>query len=153
MTSSVTGVVSGVIKTAVFVVFGLLLFYSTRVGDYKPVYRFSVITLIVLVVPSLYIILANFAAGFPLHDQIASQSELFILACIALGYGVPYTFLSGFEVVEEDNSEDTVVEGGIMETINSDEEETAEEDALESDEKTSQEEKTQESGEQDSIDE
>ena len=40
-----------------------------------------------------------------------------ILACIALGYGIPYTFVSGFELIEEKEEEDAVVEGGIVEEL------------------------------------
>ena len=46
-----------------------------------------------------------------------STSVIVILASIALGYGVPYTFLSGFEVVDEnavaEQETETVLEGGI----------------------------------------
>lgn len=120
-TSTLNPTVGSIVSTLIFAIFGLLLFYATRVGDGKAVKRFSVVTLIVLVVPSLYIIIASLASGLPLHDVFASQngclSVIVILASIALGYGIPYTFLSGFEVeaenavVEQDS--DVVLEGGI----------------------------------------
>lgn len=96
------------INTLVFTVFGLILFYATRVGEGKPVKRFSLWTLIILDLPALYAILAHFIEKLPLHDQIAAldtatalpYSPLFIMACVALGYGIPYTFLSGFELKE-----------------------------------------------------
>ena len=43
------------ITVAVYAVFGLLLFYATRVGDGKAIKRFSPLTLIILVLPSLLI--------------------------------------------------------------------------------------------------
>ena len=39
------------INTLVFTVFGLILFYATRVGEGKPVKRFSLWTLIILDLP------------------------------------------------------------------------------------------------------
>ena len=98
------------IKTLVFVAFGLIVFYATRVGEGKPIKRFSLWTLLLLDLPAVYAILAQFSPSMPLHQQIAyldgaaalSYSPLFILACIALGYGIPYTFFSGFETEEAD---------------------------------------------------
>ncbi len=106
------------IKTLVFVMFGLIIFYATRVGEGKPVKRFSLWTLLVLDIPALYAILAQLVPAMPLHQQIAyldgtaalSYSPLFILACVALGYGIPYTFLSGFETIEEEETEDECCE-------------------------------------------
>ena len=40
------------------------------------------------------------------------------LAGVALGYGIPYTFLSGFEIVTEEEAEG-FIEGGILEEIES----------------------------------
>lgn len=100
------------INTLVFVVFGLIVFYATRVGEGKPVKRFSLWTLIILDIPALFIVLAQLIEKFPLHQQIAfmdgtsplTYSPLFMLACVALGYGIPYTFLSGYELNESDAS-------------------------------------------------
>ncbi len=97
------------INTIVFVVFGLVVFYATRVGEGKAVKRFSLWTLIILDIPALYIVLAQLIEKFPLHQQIANldgaaalpYSPLFMLACVALGYGIPYTFLSGYELSTE----------------------------------------------------
>ncbi len=97
------------INTLVFVVFGLVVFYATRVGEGKAVKRFSLWTLIILDIPALYIVLAQLIEKFPLHQQIANldgaaalpYSPLFMLACVALGYGIPYTFLSGYEIGTE----------------------------------------------------
>ncbi len=95
------------INMAVFTVFGLVVFYATRVGEGKPVMRFSLFTLLLLDIPALYIILAQFIEKLPFHTAIANlgtttplpYSPLFILACVALGYGIPYTFISGYEMV------------------------------------------------------
>lgn len=103
------------INTLVFAVFGLILFYATRVGEGKPVKRFSIWTLILLDIPALYAILAHYMVKLPLHEQITAldgaaalpYSPLFIMACVALGYGIPYTFLSGFELsAHEEETED-----------------------------------------------
>ena len=121
-TNTLTSNVGTIISIALYVVFGLLLFYATRVGDGKAVKRFSVVTLIVMVLPALYIIIASMAAGLPLHDIFASDvtgsvSIIVSLAGIALGYGIPYTFLSGFEIAgdesEKEVSAPSVIEGGI----------------------------------------
>ncbi len=82
----------------VFVLFGLMLFYATRVGDGKQKWRFSPSTLIVMVIPALYIIIASVSPGLPYHEQITSRSELLYIAGVVLGYGIPYTFLSGYEL-------------------------------------------------------
>lgn len=101
------------IQVLVFLVFGLVVFYATRIGDGKQVKRFSIATLLILDVPALYAILAYFMPKMPLHGFIANlggttalaYSPVLILACIALGYGLPYTFLSGYEEKTEDEAE------------------------------------------------
>ena len=116
LAGQISGVVGGLIQSLMLILFGLLLFYATRVGDGKQVKRFSLAVLLMIVVPSLYIILASFIEGLPLHDQFAStavitasgsafnaQPVIVMLACIALGYGVPYTFLSGYEIAADED--------------------------------------------------
>lgn len=101
------------IQVLVFLVFGLVVFYATRIGDGKQVKRFSIATLLILDVPALYAILAYFMPKMPLHGFIANlggtsalaYSPILILACVALGYGIPYTFLSGYEEKTEDEAE------------------------------------------------
>lgn len=134
------------INALVFVMFGLVVFYATRVGEGVAVKRFSLWTLIILDIPALYIILAQFIPSLPLHTAIANlggmmaldYSPLFILACVALGYGIPYTFLSGYELEEleeEIADEETEDDVNTEDSINEDEtapcEETAEEIAEE----------------------
>ena len=87
------------IIVALVVFFGLLLFYATRVGDGKQVKRFSPSVLVMIVLPSIYVISAYFAVGLPLHEQILNNEMMLYLASVALGYGIPYTFTSGFEMV------------------------------------------------------
>lgn len=147
-TSTLTPIAGSIVSIILYVVFGLLLFYATRVGDGKAIKRFSVITLIVLVIPALYIIIASIATGLPFHETFSaddgSLNMVVTLACVALGYGIPYTFLSGFETVDEDavvkTEENEVLEGGIEADILEDEavEETAE-DAVEETEEASEE--------------
>ncbi len=113
--------VNTIVISLIFVVFGLLVFYATRVGEGKAVKRFSLLTLIILDLPALYIIIASFAAGLPLHDMLIVESGLHpmvLLASVALGYGIPYTFLSGFELVTEEIITDMPgVEGGVKEDV------------------------------------
>lgn len=91
----------------VFVLFGLLLFYATRVGDGKQVVRFSPVALILMVLPALYVIIASAVSGLPFHDVISQRSELVNIAAVILGYGIPYTFLSGFELAPADKPSPT----------------------------------------------
>lgn len=152
-TNTLTSNVGTIISIALYVVFGLLLFYATRVGDGKAVKRFSPVTLIVMVLPALYIIIASMASGLPLHDVFASElsgsvSLIVSLAGVALGYGIPYTFLSGYEIAAEDGvdkaeeSSHTVIEGGLeADLLENDDEETAEAEEA-SEEETSAEEES-----------
>ena len=136
LAGQVAGFVGGLIRTLILVLFGLLLFYATRVGDGKQIKRFSVAVLLMIVVPCLYIVAANFIEGLPLHEYFASattvlatgatvssQPVIVMLAAIALGYGVPYTFLSGYETDPgEDEAaapaeEEAVLEGGLAEEL------------------------------------
>ena len=78
------------ISAAVYAVFGILLFYATRVGDGKAIMRFSPLTLIVLVLPTLLIILATLFEGMPLHktfapDGVTGLSVVISLAAVAFG--------------------------------------------------------------------
>ena len=94
----------------VFVIFGLILFYATRVGDGKQVKRFSLSALILLDLPALYIILASAAQGLPMPFDISTVPEVAYFAAVALGYGIPYTFLSGYELDPDEgtaNADDT----------------------------------------------
>lgn len=106
------------INAAVFVVFGLLVFYATRVGEGKARIRFSLLTLIIMVLPALYIIIASVAEGLPFHKELADTPIMMTLASVALGYGIPYTFVSGFELVTEEIITDMpAVEGGVAEDV------------------------------------
>ena len=123
---------------SVIQVFGLLLFYATRVGEGKQVKRFSLAVLLLIDIPALYIILAALIPALPLHNFIAPQnasmammgmtgssgpSIILMLACVALGYGIPYTFFSGYEIQEEgeetaeEAAQEAVVEGGLAEEL------------------------------------
>lgn len=119
--------VGQLVTVLVYVVFGLLLFYATRVGDGKVVKRFSPLTLIILVIPSLFIIIASVAnipviSGF-VSSNTGTVSVIVALAGVALGYGIPYTFISGFELKtddeeneadgDEDEEDKEVLEGGV----------------------------------------
>ena len=124
-TASMDSVTGQLINIAVYTVFGLLLFYATRVGDGKAQFRLSILTLVVLVLPTLFIIIASLATFMPFHDFFAADkltgklSTITALAAVALGYGIPYSFISGFELKTEDEEaaqpeeERTVLEGGI----------------------------------------
>ena len=88
------------VTIALVVFFGVMLFYATRVGDGKQVIRFSPSVLLLLVLPSLYAICAFFAVGLPLHTQVNDNAIVLYLASVTLGYSVPYSFTSGFEMVD-----------------------------------------------------
>ena len=138
----------------VYVVFGLLLFYATRVGDGKVVKRFSPLTLIILVIPSLFLIIASFVeipfiSGFVSSSTGNTVSMIIALAGVALGYGIPYTFISGFELKTDDEENEAdgdenekdkeVLEGGVeADILEAQEEEKAEdkdgEEAVEAEE-------------------
>lgn len=100
-------IVGKLVYMLIFVLFGLILFYATRVGDGKQVKRFNISSLILVCLPALYVILAYMFDFIPLHAQIAtSNSVAAVLAGVALGYGLPYTFLSGYELQEEQPEEE-----------------------------------------------
>lgn len=119
--AGLAGVPGQLVTVLIYVVFGLLVFYATRVGDGKAIKRFSPLTLIILVLPSLYIIIASMAKFMPLNSVFVSNtgsvSVIVALASVALGYGIPYTFLSGFELKPDDEEEEEEstepLEGGV----------------------------------------
>lgn len=136
LANQVSGAVGSLIQSLILVLFGLLLFYATRVGEGRQVRRFSLAVLLLLVVPCVYIIVASFVSALPFHDQLAPvnavseaggdvrfQPLILMLACVGLGYGVPYTFLSGYEIKtdeegeKEEAADETVLEGGIAADI------------------------------------
>ena len=160
--SALAGQLSGTLGTLIQIlmiaVFGLLLFYATRVGEGRQVRRFSLAVLLLIDLPSLYIILAALIPSLPFHDAIApansitlmgglsAPSIILTMACVALGYGLPYTFFSGYEMKEEDEepaaeTEAAAVEGGLAEELAETEAEAAEaaEDAVEAAEETAEE--------------
>ena len=137
------GVVGSLIQALILILFGLLLFYATRVGEGKQVKRFSLAVLLLVDIPCLYIIAASMLTFLPLHDQLTSVTIvmntgnsinslpiILMLACVGLGYGIPYTFLSGYEMkTEEPTEEYQPLEGGLAEELA----ETAAEEAKEAD--------------------
>lgn len=122
------------VTAVIFLIFGLLVFYATRVGEGKPIKRFSLITLLVLDIPAFIIILISAFSWMPLHAQLAEAPIVGYLAAIALGYGIPYTFLSGFETAYDENEEKeeeeetAVLEGGVEADLEQEEEAPAEEE-------------------------
>ena len=164
--SQIVGIWGTVIQVLIMVVFGLLLFYATRVGEGKQVKRFSLAVLLLIDIPALYIILAALIPQLPLHNLIVPQNStmammgistssgpsiILMLACVALGYGIPYTFFSGYEMKEEGEEaeekaeEAPVLEGGLAEELAETEKDAeakadeAVEDAAEDVEKTAEE--------------
>lgn len=125
--ATLSGVMQSVVVAAVFAVFGLLLFYATRVGDGKTVMRFSLITLILLDLPALYAIVAGIVPVLPLNTFLVANPGVVYMAAVALGYGIPYTFISGFETVYEDEVEKTALEEIVEEPVEEVVEETTEE--------------------------
>ena len=135
MADQLSSLWGSVVRTLILVVFGLLLFYATRVGEGRQVRRFSLAVLLLVVLPSLYVIVTGTVDVMPLHELVApptadglgsTQSIVMILAGIALGYGIPYTFFSGYEmkeygVDEIDAAQEEIVEelleGGLAEEL------------------------------------
>lgn len=134
--SQVPGVWGKLIQILIMVLFGLLLFYATRVGEGRQIKRFSLAVLLLIDLPAFYLIIASLVEGMPLHDFItppvssmmammgvetsSGPSIILMMACIALGYGLPYTFFAGYELKEEgeeEAEEETVVEGGLAEEL------------------------------------
>lgn len=131
----------GVVLTIfVYAIFGALMFYATRVGDGKQIKRFSPLTLIFMVLPTLYIIVAAIIPGLPFHDVLYADNSLTIvstLSAVAFGYGIPYSFLSGYEISDDEEETETeiseeteeMLEGGVeadlqsLDTNENDEEE------------------------------
>ena len=104
-TIGLTGNSQKVCNILITVVFGFVLFYATRVGEGKAVFRFSLPTLIILDIPVIYILLTSLATGLPLSEFLGASDIVVRLAGVSLGYGIPYTFLSGFEIQEEEADE------------------------------------------------
>ena len=136
MANQVAGAVGSLLKALILVLFGLLLFWSTRVGEGKQVKRFSLTVLLLIVLPCVYIIAAGLIEGLPLHDVIApadgGQSILMILASVGLGYGIPYTFVAGYEMADDEAEavevvEEAILEGGLAEELAQAEAEAAKE--------------------------
>lgn len=130
LASQLSGTLGALIQILMLTVFGLLLFYATRVGEGRQVKRFSLAVLLLIDLPALYIILAALVPALPFHGAIAPQnavalmgglnapSIILTMACIALGYGIPYTFFSGYEMRDEDEAdENAAVEGGLAEEL------------------------------------
>lgn len=153
LASTVGPTIGPLIQILVLFVFGLLLFYATRVGEGKQVKRFSLAVLLLVDLPALLIILFATIPGAPLHDFLAAAegsatpSIITTLACVALGYGIPYTFISGYELKEEEEEEEVEaipaeekkpVEGGLAEELAETEKEATEavEEAAENIEET-----------------
>lgn len=116
-----------VIKAVILVLFGLLLFYATRVGEGKQVKRFSLVVLLLMVLPSAVIMALCVIPGIPeqggpivnIINAIKAQPIVMMLAGVALGYGVPYTFLSGYEMAAEESApaENGAIAGGLAEEL------------------------------------
>lgn len=115
-------IIKNALTSVVLLVFGLLIFYATRVGEGKTVKRLSIVTLVVLDLPALYIVLAYILPFMPLSDVFAGTPAIPLMAAIALGYGIPYAFISGFETVEIKEEKEEVLEGGIEEELSEAEE-------------------------------
>ncbi len=122
------------LKCLVFLLFGLVLFYATRVGEGKQIKRFSISALLLIDLPAIYLILAACFTWVPLPFDISAVPETVSIAAVALGYGIPYTFLSGFELdIPKDNKDekkaDAAEDEGEAEEEAADEDKASEDDA------------------------
>ncbi|MBQ9674113.1 MAG: hypothetical protein IJV39_05760 [Ruminococcus sp.] len=132
-TIGLTGNAQKVCNIIITIVFGLVLFYATRVGEGKSVRRLSIATFIILDLPAIYILLTNIATSLPLADVLGSSNIVVMLAGVALGYGIPYTFLSGFELEQESDDEDSTEDADEFEEAEGDETDVEETEADEAD--------------------
>lgn len=162
LATTLSGVKGYAVQIAIMFVFGLLLFYATRVGEGKQIRRFSIAVLVLVDIPALYIILAALIPNLPLHsvinpavqqtqEAVAAQaadsnniSIILMLAAVALGYGLPYTFFSGYEMkdendVDEISAEVSAIEGGLKEELAEIEDEAKVEDTAEADDQKAEE--------------
>lgn len=96
---------SGIINVLIYSVFGVILFYATRVGEGKQVLRFSPMTLVFLVLPTFYVILAYLIPAMPFGSAIVENALIMTVAAVAFGYGLPYTFVSGYEIAPEEEEQ------------------------------------------------
>ena len=92
-------------KISIYIIFGLVLFYATRVGEGKQIVRFSLSSLVLLVIPSTYILFCQFFPSLPFSITLTMCGDVVLLAAVILGYGLPYTFTSGFELDTSDEAE------------------------------------------------
>lgn len=121
---------SGIINVLIYSVFGVILFYATRVGEGKQVLRFSPMTLVFLVLPTFYIILAYLIPAMPFGSAIAENALIMTVAAVAFGYGLPYTFVSGYEIAPEEEQQEEENAVALLE------DKTASEDSTEETEET-----------------
>jgi len=105
MASTMNPNMSGIINVLIYSVFGVILFYATRVGEGKQVLRFSPMTLVFLVLPTFYVILAYLIPAMPFGSAIAENALIMTVAAVAFGYGLPYTFVSGYEIAPEEEEQ------------------------------------------------
>lgn len=105
MASTMNPNMSGIINVLIYSVFGVILFYATRVGEGKQVLRFSPMTLVFLVLPTFYVILAYLIPSMPFGSAIAENALIMTVAAVAFGYGLPYTFVSGYEIAPEEEEQ------------------------------------------------
>ena len=143
-----------VVQILITLLFGLLLFYATRVGEGRQVKRFSLAILLLVDLPCLCILLFSFVSLIPAYQELVAQDPentfvkivtfvfeqniVVALAGVTLGYAIPYTFLSGYELKEyEDETaaaqaaaeDEPVLEGGLAEELALTEAEEAEAEA------------------------
>lgn len=117
---------SGIINVLIYSVFGVILFYATRVGEGKQVLSFSPMTLVFLVLPTFYIILAYLIPAMPFGSAIAENALIMTVAAVAFGYGLPYTFVSGYEIAPEEEQQEEENAVALLEDKTASEESTEE---------------------------
>lgn len=126
LASTMSPNMSGIINVLIYSVFGVILFYATRVGEGKQVLRFSPMTLVFLVLPTFYIILAYLIPAMPFGSAIAENALIMTVAAVAFGYGLPYTFVSGYEIAPEEEQQEEENAVALLEDKTASEESTEE---------------------------
>lgn len=125
--ASMSGELQLYINFALFVGMGMVLFFATRTGEGKTVYRVNWFSLALILLPLVALVIVmvlvvSFAVDIALINTIFMQyMSSFYLALVLLGYCIPYSFISGFErkfeVTPKAEDEVVLVETDAEETV------------------------------------
>ena len=101
--ASLDGVIANYITFLLYVGLGTVLFFATRTGEGKTVYRINWFSIGLIVLPVVAIIvgvvlmMSAIVEIAWLDTFVNRYIASFYLALVLLGYAIPYSFISGFE--------------------------------------------------------